>query len=240
MMNYADKGQWRRALIYFLWLAPEQTGEQSIETPVIWDTIALWWRHCNETSTAALQISSLCPYRLMVISSKFKLEYVMTTSSNGNISALLAICAGNSPVTCEFPAQRPVTRSFDVFFCAWINGWVKNREAGDLRCHRAHYDVTVMWLINLPILHINMYNKNLISRVVIWAHWTFIPRNDSWSLLKCMPKQIIIIMFYLCFMINISLTKHKMYLQFISFLHIDMPHAVQILPRIRQRLTYCK
>ena len=31
-------------------------------------------------------------------------------------SALLAICAGNSPVPVEFPAQRPVTRSFDVFF----------------------------------------------------------------------------------------------------------------------------
>ena len=30
-------------------------------------------------------------------------------------SALLAICAGNSPVYGEFPAQRPVTRSFDVF-----------------------------------------------------------------------------------------------------------------------------
>ena len=31
-------------------------------------------------------------------------------------SALLAICVGNSPVASEFPAQRPVTRSFDVFF----------------------------------------------------------------------------------------------------------------------------
>ena len=31
-------------------------------------------------------------------------------------SALLAICAGNSPVTGEFPAQRPVTRSFDASF----------------------------------------------------------------------------------------------------------------------------
>ena len=31
-------------------------------------------------------------------------------------SALLAICAGNSPVPAEFPSQRPVTRSFDVFF----------------------------------------------------------------------------------------------------------------------------
>ena len=31
-------------------------------------------------------------------------------------SALLVLCAGNSPVPGEFPAQRPVTRSFDVFF----------------------------------------------------------------------------------------------------------------------------
>ena len=31
-------------------------------------------------------------------------------------SALLAICAGNSPVPGEFPAQRPVTQNFDVFY----------------------------------------------------------------------------------------------------------------------------
>ena len=31
-------------------------------------------------------------------------------------SALLALCAGNSPVTGEFPKQRPATRSFGVFF----------------------------------------------------------------------------------------------------------------------------
>ena len=36
-------------------------------------------------------------------------------------SALLAICAGNSPVTGEFPAQRPVTRSFHVFFDLHLN-----------------------------------------------------------------------------------------------------------------------
>ena len=30
--------------------------------------------------------------------------------------------------------------------CAWINGCVNNREAGDLRRHRVHYDVTVMLL----------------------------------------------------------------------------------------------
>ena len=61
-------------------------------------------------------------------------------------SASQAICAGNSPVPGEFPAQRPVTRSFDVFFDLHPNKrWVNNGEAGDLRRYRAHYDVTVMW-----------------------------------------------------------------------------------------------
>ena len=36
-------------------------------------------------------------------------------------SASLALCAGNSPVTGEFPSQRPVTRSFDVFFDRGLN-----------------------------------------------------------------------------------------------------------------------
>ena len=45
----------------------------------------------------------------------------MMTSSNGTISALLSLCAGISPVTGEFPAQRPVTRSSDVFFDLLLN-----------------------------------------------------------------------------------------------------------------------
>ena len=45
----------------------------------------------------------------------------MMTSSNGDISVLLALCTGNSPVTGEFPLQRPVTRSFDVFFDLFLN-----------------------------------------------------------------------------------------------------------------------
>ena len=60
-------------------------------------------------------------------------------------STLLALYEGNSPVSGEFPSQRPVTQSFDFFFIyAWTNGWVNNRDAGDLRCHCAHCDITVM------------------------------------------------------------------------------------------------
>ena len=65
-------------------------------------------------------------------------------------SVLLALCVGNSPVTGEFPAQRPVTRSFDVFFDLHLNQQLSKHkgDAGDLRRHRTHYDVIVMHLAN--------------------------------------------------------------------------------------------
>ena len=40
--------------------------------------------------------------------------------------------------------RSPVNSRTKPVICAGINGWVNNREAGDWRCHRAHYDVTVM------------------------------------------------------------------------------------------------
>ena len=45
-------------------------------------------------------------------------------------SVLLAICAGNSPVTGEFPTQRPVTRSFDVFFDLRLNKQLSKQSWG--------------------------------------------------------------------------------------------------------------
>ena len=59
--------------------------------------------------------------------------------------ALLAICAGNSPVTSDFP-HKGQWRGALMFslISAWINAWVNNREAGDLRRRRPHYDVTVI------------------------------------------------------------------------------------------------
>ena len=41
--------------------------------------------------------------------------------------------------------------------CVWINGWVNTREAGDLRRHRAHYGVTVMWNPLAP-LRVHMFH----------------------------------------------------------------------------------
>ena len=45
-------------------------------------------------------------------------------------SALLTICVGNSLVTGEFPAQRPVTRSFDAIFDLRLNEWLSKRSWG--------------------------------------------------------------------------------------------------------------
>ena len=45
-------------------------------------------------------------------------------------SALLAFCAGNSPVTCEFPSQRPATWSFDVFFDLRLNKRLSKQSRG--------------------------------------------------------------------------------------------------------------
>ena len=58
-------------------------------------------------------------------------------------SALLALCAGNSPVPGEFPAQRPVTQSFDVFYDLRLNkrlsehswGWWFETQSGSLWRH---------------------------------------------------------------------------------------------------------
>ena len=45
-------------------------------------------------------------------------------------SALLALCAGNSPVIGEFPPQRPVTRSFDGFFDLRLNNRLSKQSGG--------------------------------------------------------------------------------------------------------------
>ena len=122
-------------------------------------------------------------------------------------SALLAICAGNSAVTDEFPSQRPVTWNlmFSLIY-VWINGWVDNRKARDLRCHFAHYDITVMiWnhvildhvvmapdctsKDHLTIMMLQFMAMSLIcgkpfitwsnDDQVIWCHMALINQNDS-------------------------------------------------------------
>ena len=51
--------------------------------------------------------------------------------------------------------------------CVWINGWVNNREAGDLRRYHAHYDITVTSLsivISDEIFCFSLFNLTLLSQ----------------------------------------------------------------------------
>ena len=73
-------------------------------------------------------------------------DFLMMTSANGNIFRV------TGPLCGEFTGHPwiSITKASDaellMFFmiCAWLNGWVNNREAGDLRRHRAHYDAIVI------------------------------------------------------------------------------------------------
>ena len=55
-----------------------------------------------------------------------------------------------SPVNSPHKGQGHRALMFSLN-CVWMNGWVNNREAGDLRRYRAHYDVIVMKRVRLCI-----------------------------------------------------------------------------------------
>ena len=88
-------------------------------------------------------------------------------------SALLAICAGNSPVIGEFPAQRPVMRSFDVFFNLHLNNRLSKQSWGwwfetPLWCHcnvkatTRHNDTVIVtsWCpFDVPIMPLSHQNE---------------------------------------------------------------------------------
>ena len=103
-------------------------------------------------TTTSLQLNqSLCHGHCdKLLPSKIDLKLMHTWWHHAEtFSALLALFVGNSPAIGEFHLQRPVTRSFDMFFDLRLNnGWVNTREAGDWRRHRAHCDVTVMNTLN--------------------------------------------------------------------------------------------
>ena len=98
------------------------------------------------------------------------------TSWNGNIFRVTGHLCG------EFTGPWRQWRGALMFslICVWINGWVNNREAGDLRRHRGHYDVNVMSQQSaaaglLPYCHDFMVPyeaMNLAHNVVIkWKHF---------------------------------------------------------------------
>ena len=81
--------------------------------------------------------------RIFNITEFFAADHMMT-SSNGNIFRVIH----RSPVKSPHKDQWRGALMFSLI-CVWINRWVNNREGGDLRRYRAHYDVTVMIIYGL-------------------------------------------------------------------------------------------
>ena len=107
------------------------------------------------------QVLSLFPwihnFMLLLLSSSIELKYVcmrayvMMTSSNGNILLVSGPLWGESTGHRWISPRKDQWRGALIFslICAWRNGWANNRGAGDLRRHRAHYEVTVMIVLSL-------------------------------------------------------------------------------------------
>ena len=83
-----------------------------------------------------------------------------------------------SPVNSPHKGQWRGALMFSLI-CAWINAWVNNREAGDLRCYRAHHDVTVMTEV-LLISQITFEILQIDLKVCIWDAWP-----SYWNTFSC-------------------------------------------------------
>ena len=108
-----------------------------------WDINHNWLTH----QTTLMQMETTEMNLAEKQKSKTKLYYgmkwkIMMVSSNGNIFRVTGHLCGE-PVNSPHKGQWRGALVFTLI-CARINGWVNNREAGDLRRHRAHYDVIIM------------------------------------------------------------------------------------------------
>ena len=81
-----------------------------------------------------------------------------------------------SPVNSPHKGQWRGALMFPLI-CAWTNAWMNNREAGDLRRNRAHYDVIVMIFCFLPCIY--MINSLMISA----ENWEQKKHNKSKSVI---------------------------------------------------------
>ena len=97
MVNSLHKDQWHGTLMFSLICTWTNVSGNN------WDTSG-WRRHCAHYDVT-----------------------LMYTSHWNYISHHKVYCAGNSPVNGEFPSQRPLTRSFDVFFDLRLNKWFRKQ-----------------------------------------------------------------------------------------------------------------
>ena len=124
--------------------------------------------------------------------------HTMMTSSNGNIFRVTGPLCGEFTGHLWIPLTKASDAELRCFLCSspWINGWLNNREAGDLRRHRAHYDVIVMrfqWAffrhVYVMILVVEL-SSSLISVVFSRFTWCIYPFHERFSIVIQTRKEI--------------------------------------------------
>ena len=128
-------------------------------------------------------------------------------------SALLTICAGNSPGTGKFPAQRPVTRSFDVFEKPSSPLWRRCNALFETLLHELTFKSLSLFSAKISnefvatafLFRINCYKLYVGISVLIICHssasgFTFshdwCPRGLRQPCLRCRSRVIIIFAIY--------------------------------------------
>ena len=170
-MSTADANRRYRTISTYLWASvfpwtstrcptyPNPMGPQHIKQDLLWLTGVLYkqdrsvslpdakqllsddiWRAWLEIYCRKQHVANSC---MQSSPGSYPPNYLVPwwRHQMGTFSALQAFCAENSPVNSPHKGQW---RRALMFSLTWINGWVNNRETGDLRRHRAHYDVIVM------------------------------------------------------------------------------------------------
>ena len=141
----------------FLWSAPEYTVEQTMKKLVIWDAGALIMTslYMFLCVLACSRIQSSC--HMWISRYVTVMQYSLHHKSVHDDVIKFKHVPGyrpfvwgihRSPMNSPHKGQWRGALMFSLI-CVWINGWVKNRKAGDLRHHHAHYDATVMLLWNV-------------------------------------------------------------------------------------------
>ena len=91
-----------------------------------------------------------------------------------------------------FSALLAIRAFMFSLICARTNGWVNTGEAGDLRRHRAHYGVIIMWFGKLKAACVTPFQKPLFFLLVINACFRRNVYNDPGSDLKLISESIIL------------------------------------------------
>ena len=116
-----------------------------------------WYQICHLGNTLSNSEVSTTPISLWALDTRLEVEYPQNTRLEHNHDDVIKwkhfprnwpFVRGihRSPVNSTHKGQWRGALMFSLI-CVWINLWVNNGEAGDLRLYRAHYDVSVMELM---------------------------------------------------------------------------------------------